>query len=34
MWEIRQYSKNIEELIKPIVPVAFEAFEKHGRVAP
>jgi len=34
MWEIRQYSKNIEELIKPIVPVAFECFEKNERKAP
>jgi thymidylate synthase (FAD) len=34
MWEIRQYSKNIEELIKPVVPVAFGCFEEHGRTAP
>lgn len=34
MWEIRQYSETIEELIKPIVPVAFECFEKNGRKAP
>jgi thymidylate synthase (FAD) len=34
MWEIRQYSKTIEDLIRPIVPTAFEAFEKHGRTAP
>lgn len=34
MWEIRQYSLAIEELIKPVVPVAYNAFVKNGRVAP
>lgn len=34
MWEIRQYSLAMEELVKEIVPVAMEAFEKHGRRAP
>lgn len=34
MWEIRQYSYAIEELIRPIVPVAYEGFVSHGRVAP
>jgi thymidylate synthase (FAD) len=34
MWEIRQYSQEIEKLIKPIVPVAYESFVTHGRVCP
>lgn len=34
MWEIRQYSQNIEKLIEPIVPIAYEAFNKNGKVAP
>ncbi len=34
MWEIRQFSQQIEGLIKPIVPVAFDAFIENGRVAP
>jgi len=34
MWEIRQYSEAIEEQIKTIVPVAFEAFIENGEVAP
>lgn len=34
MAEIRECSQAIETLIKPIVPVAYEAFEKNGRVAP
>lgn len=34
MWEIRQYSKTIESLIRPIVPRTMEAFEKAGRVTP
>ncbi len=34
MWEIRQYSQNIEQLIQPIVPIAFEAFLKNKRIAP
>jgi thymidylate synthase (FAD) len=34
MWEIRQYSLAMEELVKEAVPVAMEAFEKHGRRSP
>lgn len=34
MWEIRQYSLAMEDQIKKVVPVSFEAFEKVGRVAP
>ena len=34
LWEIQQYSKAIEKLIKPIVPCAYECFEKNGRKAP
>ncbi len=34
MYEIRQYSGCIEELIEPIVPVAYEAFFASGNVAP
>ena len=34
MWEIRQYSQAIEPMIKEIVPYAWEAFEKNGRIAP
>lgn len=34
MWEIQQYSRAIENLIKDVVPVAYEAFIKNGRRAP
>jgi thymidylate synthase (FAD) len=34
MWEIRQFSRQIEHLVKPIVPVAYETFVRNGRVAP
>jgi thymidylate synthase (FAD) len=34
MFEIRQYSLVIEELIKQIVPEAYEAFIKNGRNTP
>lgn len=34
MAEIREYAATMEELIKPIIPVTMEAFEKNGRVSP
>jgi len=34
MWEIRQFSHEIENLIYPVVPVAYDTFVKNGRVAP
>jgi len=34
MLEIRKYSNGIEEIIKEIVPVTWECFEKHERVCP
>jgi thymidylate synthase (FAD) len=34
MWEIRQYSLQIEELIQELVPVAYQAFVDNGRIAP
>ncbi len=34
MWEIRMYSQAIEPMIKEIVPHAWAAFEKNGRIAP
>lgn len=34
MWEIRQYSKAIEGLVREVVPVAWEAFKKNGRNQP
>ncbi len=34
MWEIRQYSKMIENLVHPIVPRTIECFEEAGRVTP
>jgi thymidylate synthase (FAD) len=34
MWEIRQYSKAIEDMLPLIVPVAYTAFVNNGRVAP
>jgi len=34
MAEIREYSQAIETLIKLIIPVTWEAFEKNGRVSP
>jgi thymidylate synthase (FAD) len=34
MWEISQYSEAIEQLIEPIVPVAYRTFNTFGRVAP
>lgn len=34
MWEIRQYSKAIELLIKPVVPVASAAFDRNGKICP
>lgn len=34
MWEIRQYSQKIETLISKVVPVSYEAFNKHGRIVP
>lgn len=32
--EIRDYAMAVEELAKGVVPVAFECFEKNGRVTP
>lgn len=32
--EIRDYAIAVEQLAKPVCPVAFECFEKNGRVAP
>ncbi len=32
--EIRLFAEAIEELARPICPVAFELFDEHGRVAP
>jgi thymidylate synthase (FAD) len=34
MWEIRQYSETIEDMISLVVPVAYTAFVNNGRVAP
>jgi thymidylate synthase (FAD) len=34
MWEIRQYSLAIEDLIKEHVPVAYDSFVKNGKIAP
>lgn len=34
MWEIRQYSKAIEQLTIQVAPAAFGCFVEHGRVAP
>lgn len=33
-WEIQQYSKAIEEILKERVPVAYQAFIENDRVAP
>ncbi|MBC7460298.1 MAG: FAD-dependent thymidylate synthase, partial [Thermoleophilia bacterium] len=33
-YEIREFAQAIEELARPVCPVAFELFEEHGRVAP
>lgn len=32
--EIRYFAEAIEELARPVCPVAFELFDEHGRVAP
>ena len=32
--EIRYFAEAIEELARPVCPIAFELFEEHGRVAP
>lgn len=34
MFEIRQYSLAIEDLVNTTVPIAWEAFNKNGRVSP
>lgn len=34
MWEIRQYSQTIEDMLPLIVPIAYKAFTDNGRVAP
>lgn len=34
MYEIREYAKEIEEIIKPIVPITIKAFEQHNRITP
>lgn len=34
MWEIQQFSKQIEKLIQPVVPVTYRTFVNNGRVAP
>ena len=34
MWEIRQYSQRIEEMVYPVVPVAMGAWVNNGRVTP
>lgn len=33
-WEIQEYSRAIEEIVKNAVPAAFAAWEENGRVAP
>lgn len=33
-WEIREYAKAIEKMVKMKVPVAMACFEKHGRQTP
>lgn len=33
-WEIRQYSKALEDIVKDKVPVAYEAWQTNGRNAP
>lgn len=32
--EIEEVAKGMEELARPLFPLAFEAFDKHGRVSP
>jgi len=32
--EIRDYSEEIEKLVKLVVPVAYTSFNKHGRIVP
>jgi thymidylate synthase (FAD) len=33
-WEIQQYSKALEEIVKEIVPQAYDAWIENGRLAP
>lgn len=33
-WEIQQYSKEIEKILETKIPIAYQAWENNGRVAP